>query len=486
MGAPALAIDSSSEIPDAPATVRHLRDLLARQRRAFVSDGAPSYQLRVQRLGRLIESILEHEAQIIAALSSDFGHRSRDASRLDVAFTVASLRYSQQNLGWWMKPEPRALPSPGAEAEVRYQPLGVVGIIAPWNFPVILAFLPLAQALAAGNRALIKPSELAPATARVIADIVQSAFDELEVAVINGGPEVGAAFTRLPLDHLLYTGSGAVAKQVMRAAAENLVPVTLELGGKSPVIVGESANLEDVAIKVMAAKCLNAGQICMAPDYVFVPEQRRAELVRALEAAVAKLFDGLRDNPDYTSILNERHFQRLHAYLDDARRKGAELVELNPKGESFEGQATHKLPPTLVLDPTEDMAVLQEEIFGPLLPIKTYRAIDEVIDYVNAHDRPLALYYFGQDIEEQEHVLSRTTSGGVTVNDCMLHGTQDCLPFGGVGASGMGAYHGRDGFLTFSHARAVYVQSPRPSFSEMLRPPYGEQFQAVLSAMLQG
>lgn len=372
----------------------------------------------------------------------------------------------------------------GARAEVRYQPLGVVGIMSPWNFPVYLSLGPLSGVLAAGNRAIIKPSEVAPACAEVIADVVRKAFDESEVAVVTGGPEVGSAFTHLPFDHLIFTGGTAIGRHVMRAAADNLVPVTLELGGKCPVIVGKGANMQDVAVKVMNAKCMNAGQICLAPDYILVPAERRTELVDALRTAVSGMFDGLRDNPDYTSVVNERHRKRLQGYLDDARAKGAEIVELNPKGESFEGQKANKMPPMLVLNATEDMTIAKEEIFGPPMLIRTYDGIDEAIRSVNAGDRPLALYYFGHDTEERERVLSRTTSGGVTVNDVMMHIVQDDLPFGGVGPSGMGAYHGREGFVTFSHARSVFTQTKIDALAKMLRPPYGARFRSFVGSMI--
>lgn len=484
MAAPAIAFNQ-----DATVTARQMNDLLDRQRRSFLEQGPPSAELRIQRLDRLIASVIEHEARVIEALSSDFGHRSPDSSRYtDVAAIIEGLKYAKKHVREWMKPERRKSAFPlgllGARSEVRYQPLGVVGIVSPWNFPVYLALSPLGGVLSAGNRAIIKPSEVAPASADVIASIVRKAFDETEVAVVTGGPEVGEAFSRLRFDHLLFTGGTAVGKHVMRAAAENLVPVTLELGGKCPVIVGKGADMKDVAAKVMTAKSLNAGQICLAPDYVVVPESRRDELVNALRSATAAMFDGLRDNPDYTSVINERHRKRIQGYLDDARQKGAELLELNPKNESFDNQKANKMPPTLVLNPTEDMVIMQQEIFGPAMPVKTYRTIDEVIDYVNAHDRPLALYYFGSDEPEKERVLSRTTSGGVTVNDVMMHIAQEDLPFGGVGPSGMGAYHAREGFRTFSHARSVFSQTKVQALGKMLRPPYGNAFRKLVSGMI--
>lgn len=484
MAAPAIPFDQ-----DATVAARRMQELLDRQRQAFLEQGPPSAELRIQRLDRLIASLIEHESRIIDACVSDFGHRSRDTSRwTEVASVIEGVKYCKKHLRDWIKPERRKTIFPlgllGARAEIRYQPLGVVGVLSPWNFPVYLAIGPLAGVVAAGNRALIKPSEVAPASAEIIGDIIRKAFDKSEVAVVTGGPEIGSAFTRLPFDHLLFTGGTSIGRHVMRAAADNLVPVTLELGGKCPVIVGKGADMRDVAAKVINTKCLNAGQICLAPDYVLVPSERRGELVDALRSALGSMYDGLLDNPDYTSVINERHRKRIQNYLDDARQKGAELVELNPRKESFDGQKANKMPPTLVLNPTDDMTIMKEEIFGPAMPIKTYDRIDDAIRYVNAHDRPLALYYFGHDPEERERVLSRTTSGGVTVNDVMMHIAQDDLPFGGVGPSGMGAYHGREGFLTFSHARSIFTQTKIDALGKMLRPPYGPRFRKFVGSLI--
>jgi coniferyl-aldehyde dehydrogenase len=376
-----------------------------------------------------------------------------------------------------MRPEKRKTMFPlgifGARSRIEYQPLGVVGCISPWNFPVQLTFAPLAGVFAAGNRTMIKPSEFTVQTSRLMKELFAAAFDEEEVAVFTGGPDVGGAFSRLPFDHLLFTGATSIAKHVMKAAAENLVPVTLELGGKSPVIIGKSANLEQAATNIMAGKTMNAGQICLAPDYVILPEENRDEFVEYAKNSVAKMFPNLKDNPDYTSIVNERHFDRLNSYLDDAKDKGADIVEINPAQEDFYQQEHHRIPPTLVLNPTDDMKVMQDEIFGPILPIKQYKDIEETLGYVNSKDRPLGLYYFGQDSSEEREVLTRTTSGGVTVNDVIMHIAQEDLPFGGVGPSGMGSYHGFDGFKNFSHAKAVYSQSNTVSkLAAAMRPPY--------------
>jgi coniferyl-aldehyde dehydrogenase len=371
----------------------------------------------------------------------------------------------------------------GAKAHVDYQPKGVVGVISPWNFPVNLTFTPLAGIFAAGNRVMIKPSEFTPRTSELMARVFASAYDETEVAVFNGGPEVGAAFSRLAFDHLLFTGATSIAYHVQRAAAENLVPTTLELGGKSPVIVSKSADMSLAAKRVMMGKTLNAGQICLAPDYVMVPKDKAGEFVGAVTSAVTTMFPTIKENPDYTSVINQRHYDRLMGYLDDARAKGAEIVEINPAKENFTQQPFHKIPPTLVLNPTDDMKIMKEEIFGPLLPVKTYETVDEAIGYVNDHDRPLGLYYFGQDAAEQDKVLTRTTSGGVTVNDTIMHVSMEDLPFGGVGPSGMGSYHGIDGFRTFSHAKAVFKQA-NSDITAMMRPPYGPKFAKMVSDSL--
>jgi coniferyl-aldehyde dehydrogenase len=361
----------------------------------------------------------------------------------------------------------------GARARVEYQPLGVIGCISPWNFPVQLTFGPLAGILSAGNRTMIKPSEFTPATSELMKEMFEEAFDIEEVAVFTGGPEVGGAFSSLPFDHLLFTGATSVAKHVMRAASENLVPVTLELGGKSPVVIGKSADMEMTATNVMAGKTMNAGQICLAPDYIFVPEESANDFVNAAKSSVKKMYPNIKDNPDYTSVVNERHFNRLTSYIDDAREKGAEIIEINPADEDFSQQEHNRIPPTLILNPTEDMAVMKEEIFGPVLPIKKYRDMEEPLEYINDHPRPLGLYYFGKDSDEEQKVLTRTTSGGVTVNDVVMHVAQEDLPFGGVGPSGMGSYHGHDGFKTFSHAKAIFTQSKIVSkLAAAMRPPY--------------
>ena len=342
-----------------------------------------------------------------------------------------------------------------------------------------------AGVLAAGNRAMIKPSEFTPATSELMARMFAKAFTDEEIAVFPGGPEVGQAFSGLPFDHLIFTGATSIARHVMRAAAENLVPLTLELGGKSPVILGRSADYATAAARIMNGKTLNAGQICLAPDYVLAPDDRLEVFVDEARKAVDRMFPTVKDNPDYTSIVAQRHYERVAGYVEDARAKGARVIEMKPADEDLTQQEHRKIAPTLIIDPTDDMKVMQEEIFGPVLPVKTYRSVEEAVGYVNAHDRPLGLYYFGADAAERERVLERTTSGGVTVNDVVFHVAQEDLPFGGVGPAGMGSYHGVDGFREFSHRKAVYVQLKK-DVSQMvqMRPPYGEGFRKYLEAQI--
>jgi len=371
----------------------------------------------------------------------------------------------RRSTGLWFKP---------ASSRIMPQPLGVVGIVVPWNYPLYLAIGPLTAAIAAGNRALVKMSEAAPKTGELFAQLVARHFPPERIAVVNGGPEVAKAFTALPFDHLLFTGSTSVGAEVMRAAAGNLTPVTLELGGKSPAIVGRGFPVAEAASRILYGKCLNAGQTCIAPDYALVPEERVDAFVAAARDTVARLYPQLASTPDYTAIVNDRQHQRLLALLEDARSRGATVVDLAPGGET----AARKMSPKIVLGATDAMRVLREEIFGPILPVVAYRTLDEAIAYVNARPRPLALYAFEHDSHAIEQVIARTVSGGVAVNETILHVAQDDLPFGGVGPSGMGRYHGRDGFETFSVMKAVFYQS-RFNGLKLFRPPYGARFEAL-------
>ncbi|WP_394822607.1 coniferyl aldehyde dehydrogenase [Pendulispora albinea] len=450
-----------------------MRAVLETMKKANKAGPAPSYDERIAHLDKLEAAILAHKDDIVRAMSDDFGNRSRHESLVSEVFVViGAIKHARDHLREWMEPESREvtwafLP---ATAEVQVQPLGVVGIISPWNYPFQLGLSPLVGALAAGNRVMIKPSELTPHASEALDRIVREVFQPDHVAVINGGPEVGEAFSKLPFDHLVFTGSTRVGKIVMRNASEHLTPVTLELGGKSPTIVGDDFAIEEAAIRIIAGKCFNAGQTCIAPDYVFVPTQKIDAFIAGSKKALAKLYPDLRRNDDYTTVVNERHFDRLRGYLDDARDKGARIVEL---ADTEPDRSTRKMGPILVVQPGEDTAVMQEEIFGPILPIVGYENLDEVIAYINEHPRPLALYYFGYDQSAIDKVLERTISGGVCINETMLHVAQDDLPFGGVGPSGMGHYHAHEGFLNFSKKKPIFYQS-RLNARSLLLPPYGK------------
>ncbi|MFO1013951.1 MAG: coniferyl aldehyde dehydrogenase [Caulobacteraceae bacterium] len=470
--------------------IARMRDVLARQKAAHIRDGAPTLEQRTARIDRALALLTAYKDEIIKALNDDFGNRAAEVSGItDIGASMGPLRHAKANLKTWMKPEkrkttPAILGLFGAKAEVVFQPKGTVGIISPWNFPVNLTFAPLAGVLAAGNRAMIKPSEFTPATSDLMARMFHGAFSEEEIAVFTGGPDVGQAFAGLAFDHLIFTGATSVARHVMKAAAENLVPLTLELGGKSPVIIGKSADLATTAARVMAGKTLNAGQICLAPDYVIAPADQVGAFVSQAKGAVEAMFPTIRDNPDYTAVIADRHYERIKGHIADARAKGAEIVEINPAGEDFSQQEHRKIPPTLILNPTDDMTVMQDEIFGPVLPVMTYKTFDEAVAYVNAHERPLGLYYFGADAAEENEILTRTTSGGVTVNDVIFHVAQEDLPFGGVGPSGMGSYHGLDGFKEFSHKKSIYRQLKKDlGPMKALRPPYGPAARKMIDSM---
>ena len=461
--------------------------VLDAQRVDFIAEGHVSAETRIDRMRRGMNAISKFQEQLVEALNTDFTCRPRELSMLtDVSASIMPLKNAIKHVRKYMKPEKRKTVFPmnllGGRSRIEYQPLGVVGIISPWNFPVNLTFAPLADILAAGNRSIIKPSEFTPTVSQVMADIVKDAWDEKEVAIFPGGPEVGAAFSGLPFDHMIFTGATSIARHIMTAAARNLVPVTLELGGKSPVLISRTADIKTAISRIMLGKTMNAGQICLAPDYLMVPEEKLDEVVAEIESIVAQMYPSLLANPQYTSVVNDRHFQRLNENVRDAREKGGEVIEVNPASEDFASQqGTYKIPPTIIKNATDDMRVLEEEIFGPLLPIKTYKDFNETIDYVNSKPRPLAVYYFGRDKVEERNVLDRTTSGGVCLNDVIMHIMQEDLPFGGVGPAGMGAYHGYDGFKTFSHAKGIYKQS-KLDIAGLggMRPPYGKKTESTI------
>jgi coniferyl-aldehyde dehydrogenase len=458
--------------------------LFAQQRAAFARERYPDLRTRLDRLSRLKALVTENEARFAAAVDSDFGDRSEHETRLAELYIVAAeVADAQASLARWMRHERVVTPlhlQPG-RARIERQPLGVAGIISPWNYPVQLALAPALGALAAGNRVLLKPSELTPATSALLQELVAARFSEDEFAVVLGDADVGRAFTHLPFDHLFFTGSTAVGRQVALAAAENLTPVTLELGGKSPALFAPDADLALCAPRLMSGKLLNAGQTCIAPDYALVPADRVDAFVAAARAAAARLYPTYGANPDYTAIINERHFRRLTALIDDARAKGATIIPLAPANE-VPDPASRRLPPTLIVGVNDTMDVMREEIFGPLLPVESYASIDDAVARINARPHPLAFYYFGRDRTRCNTVLRQTLAGGVTVNDTLWHFVHKNLPFGGVGASGTGAYHGEASFLTFTHRKPVFVQ-PRFAAAKLLYPPYGKLFEKVLGLL---
>ena len=433
---------------------------------------------RQARLDALFDLVHDNGERFVEAIAADFGHRSAHETRLLELFpSLEAIRHTRSHFAGWMKPQSKS-PSiwfrPG-RAKILMQPLGVVGIIVPWNYPLFLAISPMAAALAAGNRVMVKMSEFTPRTGELLASLVTRYFAPEDVCVVLGDATVGADFARLPFDHLLFTGSTKVGHDIMRMAADNLTPVTLELGGKSPAILGADYPLEKAAERILVGKLLNAGQTCIAPDYVLVPAGREQAFVEAARAVVAKCWPELGATPDYTAIVNDRHYQRLQGYVEDARARGAKVEALS-KAQPDAGSRC--LPPLALLDVNDGMRVMQDEIFGPLLPVLPYQDIDAAIAWVNQHPRPLALYYFGNDGAERDRVLEQTVSGGVTVNDTILHIAQENLPFGGVGPSGMGHYHGSEGFKTFSKQKAVFHQS-RLNGMSLFNPPYGALFERL-------
>jgi coniferyl-aldehyde dehydrogenase len=462
-----------------------LPGLLQQQRTAFLRDGPPSYTTRRANLRKLQAVILARRQELEAALDADFGHRSRHESAIaEILLLKWGIDFLLRHLRRFMRPERRhvAMPMMMARARVEQQPLGVVGIVAPWNYPLSLALMPLATALAAGNRAIVKPSEFTPRTSDLMARMVAETFTVEEVTVVTGNAALGSAFSRQPFDHLFFTGSTPVGRAVMRAASENLVPLTLELGGKSPVLIDHGQPLARVAAEVVYGKLSNGGQTCVAPDYVLIPEGEVSAFIEEWGKAVAAAYPDGPASQDYTSVVNGRHVERLRGLLDDAVAKGARLVETAPTP-GQQPQREQTILPTLVLDVRDEMKIMQEEIFGPLLPIVTYRELDEAIAFVNARPRPLALYYFGSSSTNRDRVLARTSSGGVTINGTLLHYVSEDLPFGGIGASGFGAYHGIEGFRAFSHQRAVFYKG-RWSGTVLLRPPFGRLTDFILNWFL--
>lgn len=473
------------------STNQDMERILLLQKQYLIKHGPPSNKLRIDRLERLKSMIHDNRYKFADAMNEDFGVRGRETSLLSDIYTVIpALSKAIKELPKWTKKEKRKANSPfnlfGAKAYIQYEPLGTVGMISPWNFPAFLAFAPLAGVFSAGNQVMHKPSEHSPITSSLMKELCDDAFDETEFATFLGGPETGAAFTELQFDHLLYTGGGKVARHVMESAAKNLVPVTLELGGKSPVIIGESADAKTTAKRVMFGKTLNSGQICLAPDYVMVHKSKKDEFVNSVKEVVNEYYPSIKDNKDYTSIINQNHYDRIQGLIADAKEKGATVETINPANEDFTQQEFYKIPPTLIFNVDDSMDVMKEEIFGPVLPIKEYESLDETISYVNNNDKPLGLYYFGNDKNEESQVIENTSSGGVTVNNVLGHLQQGDLPFGGVGPSGMGQYDGHDGFKNFSNQKAVYkdISFRLDGLFSSIRPPYKGDIEKVLKSLL--
>jgi coniferyl-aldehyde dehydrogenase len=461
-------------IPERIDVRTELRKIFDRQRESLSECGTPSYRKRMEDLAKLSKAVADRRAEMVSSAIRDFGSRSRHEILMSEIFPIfTNLRYTMKHLRSWMRQRRRRI-SPlfkPAAGSILYQPKGVVGIISPWNYPFQLTIIPFVAALAAGNRIMIKPSENSPAASAMIDDLLSDLFPSHEVAVCRGDAKVGEAFARLPFGHLLFTGSTRLGRAVMKEVADNLTPVTLQLGGKSPMIIHRSFPLERAVKRLIMGKLLNAGQTCVAVDYVFIPIEKRGAFVELVAEKLASFYPTVAKNSDYTSIISESEYERLESYIADARAKGAKVIEINP---AEERSSQGKMLPTLLLDVNDSMSVMQEEIMGPLLPVKTYREIDEVLQYVNSHPKPLALYYFDYSRRRIASLLERTSSGGACINDTLIHTIQDDLPFSGIGDSGMGAYHGFEGFEAFSHKRAVFRQA-RANLISLLTPPYGKR-----------
>ncbi len=458
--------------------------VLAAQRAAFNKDPNPKWSDRKAKLEKLGEAIASHEAEFQKAIAEDFGHRSHTETTIaEILVIQGGIKHAIKHTPGWMRTRkaPTALQFLPASNRIVPQPLGVVGIISPWNYPLQLAIMPLIGALGAGNRAMIKPSEYTPRLADLMKRVLATVFSEDEVFVATGGVDVASAFSALPFDHLVFTGSTNVGRIVASAAAKNLTPVTLELGGKSPTIIDESANMDITVSRIANGKLLNAGQTCVAPDYVLMPAAKIDAFSEALIKKAEQFYPTFAGNDDYTSIIADSHYARLQDLLEDAENKGAR-IQVAGDDDKQQLAKERRVPLTVVTNTTPDMKIMQEEIFGPLLPVVASETLDDAMDYVQSHERPLALYWFGEDKAKRNKVLNQTISGGVSINETAWHVVQEDIPFGGVGPSGMGAYHGEAGFNSFSHLKGVYLQS-RFSQGKNLFPPYTDKTQKLLKLM---
>lgn len=501
-------------MPDSTTTTSIDRIFNAQQS-AFSKNNMPSAKERIENLNRLERGLLKYKEKLVAAVKMDFGCRCEDETMLaEIIPSVEDIRYIKKNVKKWMQPSYRktGIMFQPAKSMVIYQPLGVVGIITPWNYPIYLSIGPLSGALAAGNRVIIRMSKNTPNTVNTLQLMIRECFEEDHVALMRADEGSGSAFSEKKWDHLLFTGSTSVGRQVMQAASLNLTPVTLELGGKSPAIISENFPMKDAAERIAFGKVFNMGQTCVAPDYVLCPKLQINEFIKLFKSSIKKMYPTMKSNPQYTSIINGQEYLRLKNMIADAREKGAEIISINPASEVFadiqsldafetsssdDGQKCgynrtpaedgmiRKMPLSLLLNVNNHMLVMQEEIFGPLLPVIPYGTLQEAIGFVNSRPRPLALYYFDYNRKNSDYVIKNTHSGGVLINDTLTHVAQDDMPFGGIGESGMGQYHGHEGFLTFSKAKGVLVK-PRFNSAKFVYPPYGNRLHKLLYKIFLG
>jgi len=470
-------------VQDTP--IEALLPFLKKQRDSFHAQGFPDADSRRDRLLRMAKMLKKYDSAICEALREDFGSRGQVWSRIaDVVTLIGNIQHCIDHLDTWMEDEHFDAMSPfkeaGAKAMGIYQPKGVVGIIGPWNFPIHLVLVPAFNAIAAGNRVMLKPSELTPNSTRVLQQGITEFFDETEAVVISGGTTVSAAFSSLAFDHLVFTGSTAVGRLVMRSAAENLVPVTLELGGKSPAIFRPDCKLLRSCRRLIAAKVGNSGQWCVSPDHVYVPTNMVDDFVEGCKTAFAELYPTVENNSDYTSVINDKHYQRLQHMMDDANKRGHQVVECNPANETYDQAANRKMLLKFIINPDRDSAVMAEEIFGPIIAVIPYENVDDVISGIMAGPRPLALYYYGEDGAEQQSIIRNTISGGLCINDSGWQVSSPDMPIGGIGDSGMGRYHGVYGFREFSHLRSVMIQTANEEATQFYNPPYSDMLVGML------
>jgi|TARA_B110000902_G_scaffold267256_1_gene359580 coniferyl-aldehyde dehydrogenase len=467
-----MTIQTKKIFPETP--IAEIQKIFEAQRIAFTANKYPDISSRIELLKRLKGEILQDQEALTNALSADFGHRSHDETRIyEILTVVKSVNSSIKNIKQWSKESRRKVDVifQPASNKVIYQPLGIIGVMVPWNYPLFLSLSPLISAITAGNRVMVKLSEFTPQFNQCLTEVLSRVFQQDQVAVVTGETEVSTAFSSLNFDHLFFTGSTNVGKLVMAAAAKNLTPVTLELGGKSPVIITDNVDMELAAERICFGKSLNAGQTCVAPDYVLCPEHRKDEFIDAFSKAFTRMYPQVKDNPDYSNIINDSQYQRLQALLDDAIENGAKLTYLNPGDETFDN--TRKMPPVIIENCQSNTLVLTEEIFGPILPLVTYKKLEQAIEYINERPRPLALYLFSFKKSEQELISYQSHSGGVCINNTIVHLAQGDLPFGGIGDSGMGHYHGFEGFQTFSKAKSIHKVGKLAS-GKILLPPYNK------------